>query len=150
MRIVIFYLFIPLLLLTGGCRRSAEAEPTPPAPPYQGGERGGLQNRYIRVLLLDQIGACQLSTPGVFDVIDPQKKVRLLRAAKIRDLTVRFGEGGIELVQLGRKFDVLAIDLVPVDGEMAVLMPKGIRSYKGQVRLLRSADGGMLINIVDM
>src|SRR5687767_14068155 len=99
-------------MLPSGCRRSAEADLTPTSQPAISSSALPPQDRFVRVLLLDEVGSCTLRPGGIFDVVDPLQKAKLMRGGKMGELLVRFGDGGIELAQLGRKFDVLALDLV--------------------------------------
>jgi stage II sporulation protein D len=139
-------------LFTAGCDRPT-SEPAVPPPRSASTARSlaGL-DRDIRVLLAADIPSCEIKVPGLFDLVDADRRDILYQDAGVPQLTIQFGPGAIAFPELDRVFEVEAVEIVPHSPEpMAVSFEDQRASYAGALTVYRYGENtGGLVNIVDV
>ncbi len=108
--------------------------------------------RTIRVLLLEQVGSCQIGVSTPFEIIDPEDRRVLFQGPAVEQLTIQFDADGVRLMELEQVFSPRVVDLVPAGpARLTVATSRGDRIFTGSLRLLPQTSGvGSVINIVDI
>lgn len=134
-----------------GCGRSPSSAPsTSTSQPALG--TSSLQDRSIRVLLLDQIFVAEVDVPDGCVLVDPVGGKKIIEDMVGSTMTVTFGEETIRFGRLHLSVPLPAVDLVPIGGRpIGLRLNDEVRYYRGRLRLLsQAANIGAVVNVVDI
>lgn len=147
----LLWLLIPVLLVTGCDGPSSEPAAAPLRSVPMPRSAAGL-DRTMRVLLAADIPSCQVTVPGLFDLIDADGRDLVYQDAGTPQLTIQFGPGVIAFLELERVFEVEAVEIVPHGSEpLAVSFGDQRSKYLGTLTVYRYSDNtGALVNTVDV
>lgn len=144
-------LLIPVLFMTGCDGPSSEPVAAPLRSVATPRSARGL-DRTMRVLLAADLPSYQVAVPGLFDLIDADRRDVLCPDTGAPQLTIQFGPGAIVFLELERVFEVEAVEIVPHGPEpVTVFLGDQHSRYAGTLTVYRySDDTGALVNSVDV